>query len=639
MASRRARHFSEASASQPTSQTTQTTRNARSEGSRETDVDARVAAAAPAWAAGPVQIALTVSGLLLVLCAAFLCAQIVLNVTQRNRLAAPQSSLQTSGGSFVAGSAPGASTAAAFATGSSAKPGSGGSAGSAQASSTMAAAQVGAAADAAVADFGAATVLDVADATKPSPTAVPALSSRAVRKAVLIGINYIDTPFMLAGCIADIRHVERVLRANGWQEIVVLSDVDAVKPTRDAILRALRDAAAATQPGDVLYVHYSGHGGLLQAPVGRIEPSNKDSTLIPLDFLKAGHIRDFELKAQFFDVLPAGSTLFMVVDACHSGTIGDLRYNYADASFREVALHGASTLAGGSLQVETTLQMSPQEVAHRTAHALHRLKRGGRRSPSPDTRRTHARRRLSGGASTAADAAAATASAAVAAAAAAAVDSLPEYAQYFKPVVTHEDHVLARSQAVAEIVRTQGEWRARDIVPIEDTSSAPTKATVILLSGCRDAQTSADTAFDGEPSGACTWAYLVALCGSFKGTRIQPLTLRDLIKRMRGTLASSGYTQVPMLSCGSREKIDELTVRQLLKLDAAPSTSHTVSHAESYAASHAESHSAPHAAAPASPAGRPTPASQTPLTAVASTPAVAPKPVRRPLPRPRDGAM
>ena len=442
----------------------------------------------------------------------------------------------------------------------------------------------------------------VVTAPSASPPAL-ALTRTSVLKALLIGINYEGTPDELAGCVSDIQNIERVLRANGCNDVVALSEAGARKPTRANIEAAFADAVQKTKAGDVLFVHYSGHGGQVPAPAGRFEPSRTSSTLVPLDYKKAGQIPDHVFKATVLDALVADATLFMVVDACHSGTIGDLRYNYADASFRQLsrprgfgppwlqALQGGNDASGAAGPVP--LVQTPAEIAHEAAHAFHRAARRGAASPSPPSasppspaRASSANSpRLEGGASDAAVVAlepstavafaepyTAVAFAEPSSAVAARGRSVrraaspPPFARYYKPDVSYADHVKARERGERAFAKSQGEWRARDVKPVEDTTNAPTAANIFLVSGCRDSQTSADTAFDGQPQGACTHAFLCALCGSVRSTKIQPVTLRDLLKCMRGTLASSGYTQVPQLSCGRRVAIDELTVRDVLKL-------------------------------------------------------------------------
>lgn len=71
----------------------------------------------------------------------------------------------------------------------------------------------------------------------------------------------------------------------------------------------------------------------------------------------------------------------------------------------------------------------------------------------------------------------------------------------------------------------------------------------VLLSGCRDNQTSADATEDGIAQGAMTWAFLRALNEMPKGTWIQ---IHALVLQI---LKAAGYEQVPQLT-GPSERLN-----------------------------------------------------------------------------------
>jgi len=70
------------------------------------------------------------------------------------------------------------------------------------------------------------------------------------------------------------------------------------------------------------------------------------------------------------------------------------------------------------------------------------------------------------------------------------------------------------------------------------------KADIILFSGCRDDQTSADASIEGKYSGAMTYSFNKALLESSK------LSYDGLLERMRTLIIEGRYTQVPQLSTG-----------------------------------------------------------------------------------------
>jgi len=66
---------------------------------------------------------------------------------------------------------------------------------------------------------------------------------------------------------------------------------------------------------------------------------------------------------------------------------------------------------------------------------------------------------------------------------------------------------------------------------------------IVLISGCRPDQTSADALFGGRPSGAFTH-FLLKTLGSQDGLKV-PLT--EIVDRVRSELVRNSFTQVPQL--------------------------------------------------------------------------------------------
>ena len=154
-----------------------------------------------------------------------------------------------------------------------------------------------------------------------------------MRRALLIGINYIGTPSQLSGCINDINNVGSYLyNTRNYNSFIVLSDVSTTKPTKANILQAFNVFFTNVRAGDELWFHYSGHGSLLR-DTNRDEESGFDSCICPLDYQSSGLISDDVIRQMLAQRVPAGVKLYIVLDACHSGTGCDLRYKYDDNSF------------------------------------------------------------------------------------------------------------------------------------------------------------------------------------------------------------------------------------------------------------------------------------------------------------------
>ena len=72
-------------------------------------------------------------------------------------------------------------------------------------------------------------------------------------------------------------------------------------------------------------------------------------------------------------------------------------------------------------------------------------------------------------------------------------------------------------------------------------------ATVIVISGCMDTQTSADATINNIPQGAMTFCYRRAIEEGAK-------TLHEVLIKIRGILKQNNFTQIPQLT--SSKKLD-----------------------------------------------------------------------------------
>ncbi|THG13585.1 metacaspase-5-like [Camellia sinensis] len=144
------------------------------------------------------------------------------------------------------------------------------------------------------------------------------------KKAVLIGCNYEGTKAELKGCVNDVRRMYKCLvERYGFYEddITVLIDTDDsyTQPTGHNIRRALSDLLRSAQPGDFLFVHYSGHGTRLPAETGEHDDTGYDECIVPTDM---NLIADDDFR-EFVDKVPEGCRITIVSDSCHSGGLID----------------------------------------------------------------------------------------------------------------------------------------------------------------------------------------------------------------------------------------------------------------------------------------------------------------------------
>lgn len=151
------------------------------------------------------------------------------------------------------------------------------------------------------------------------------------KRAVMIGINYVGQEGELAGCHNDVLNMKDYLMdVHEFEEdniTVLMDDGVHADPTRDSIMYAYQKIVQDSQPGDAVYLHYSGHGGKLRDTSGD-EADGYDETLIPLDYQSNGQIRDDDLLRNLVMPMKAGVFVTSVMDCCHSGTVLDLPYNF-----------------------------------------------------------------------------------------------------------------------------------------------------------------------------------------------------------------------------------------------------------------------------------------------------------------------
>ncbi|KAH7536675.1 hypothetical protein FEM48_Zijuj03G0009600 [Ziziphus jujuba var. spinosa] len=144
------------------------------------------------------------------------------------------------------------------------------------------------------------------------------------KKALLIGCNYRGTKAELKGCVNDVKRMYSCLVDRfGYSEddITVLIDTDDsyTQPTGKNIRNAISRLIRSAEPGDFLFVHYSGHGTRLPAETGEDDDTGYDECIVPCDM---NLITDDDFR-DFVDQVPEGCRITIVSDSCHSGGLID----------------------------------------------------------------------------------------------------------------------------------------------------------------------------------------------------------------------------------------------------------------------------------------------------------------------------
>lgn len=124
----------------------------------------------------------------------------------------------------------------------------------------------------------------------------------------------------------DVPLVQGMLKSAGFRSVTTLVNRQA---TKSGIVGAFKRMAASCKQGDVVYIHYSGHGQQM-TDVHNDEKDGLDECWIPYDaYRKASatyhgekHLTDDELNVYLNAIrnkIGAKGKLLVVIDACHSG--------------------------------------------------------------------------------------------------------------------------------------------------------------------------------------------------------------------------------------------------------------------------------------------------------------------------------
>ena len=166
----------------------------------------------------------------------------------------------------------------------------------------------------------------------------------AEKRALVIGIGAypdVDYGWHAINGDNDIPLAVEMLQCNGFQlsNIATLANEQA---TYAAITAALQTLLRQARTGDIIYIHFSGHGQLITDLNGD-EQDGYDEAWIPYDALQEPtddyhgerHLIDDELNGylhQLRQCVGSNGQVIVVADACHSGT--STRFSSDDAVIR-----------------------------------------------------------------------------------------------------------------------------------------------------------------------------------------------------------------------------------------------------------------------------------------------------------------
>jgi hypothetical protein len=202
------------------------------------------------------------------------------------------------------------------------------------------------------------------------------------RRALLVGINHYAgyiryngniVPLLrhrLYGCINDVETMAALITANyhfAAKEIRELTDACA---TQAAILGALTELVNSASPGDHLLFYFSGHGSLYSPKPPADNPKRREPVfeiLCPydMDWDQERFISKENLQ-KIVNLLPDGTALEVVLDACCAGGMKDVGRGQLDALMQFPMLGTPEDLA---LNGRSRFLVPPPDVLARIVNA------------------------------------------------------------------------------------------------------------------------------------------------------------------------------------------------------------------------------------------------------------------------------
>ncbi|CAH8330183.1 unnamed protein product [Eruca vesicaria subsp. sativa] len=375
-----------------------------------------------------------------------------------------------------------------------------------------------------------------------------------VKRAVLIGINYPGTEDELLGCVNDVKRMHKSLvELYGFLEenIVELIDTDTSKPqpTGKNIRQAFWDLVESAKSGDVLFVHYSGHGTRLPPETGEDDDTGFDECIVPSD---NNYVTDDDIK-EIVSHVPKGCSFTFISDSCHSGGLIDSAKEQIGESFKKKPNRkfkcpfGFFSSKGTTSEVETSIKIEQEGGENKfngrnrflpLQTSINMLKQASGRDDIKEGNIRTTLFDLFG------------------------EDASPKVKKFMKVVLSNMQEsggegLMLGSLGKQAITFLKDKLNDEDYLkPAMDTQVKSKKEVYagantggfgsngILLSGCQTNQVSADVGSKDKAYGAFTDSLLIILAET-KGK----ISYKDLVLKSRKHLEKQGYPQRPGLYC------------------------------------------------------------------------------------------
>lgn len=328
-----------------------------------------------------------------------------------------------------------------------------------------------------------------------------------MKKALLIGINYFGQEGELNGCINDIVDMKKLCIQLGYNEIIMMHDQKKLTPDTDSILdtnipfslfpnkknilSALKWIVSGLKSNDTLLIHYSGHG---TQSISKTEIDGNNEALVPVDYTYNGIILDDELRNIIVQPnLNKTVKIRCILDCCHSGTGLDLKYNLKLPVLRNLSKQ---------IKLDDMISKMVKEQVQR--ELLKYLDK--------DIVEKYMENKES--------------------------EQIAETTETTETAETTETELIEWENNGEEKIIKESEFNKR-VIDIK-------KFDIMMLSGCEDAQTSADASFGNKANGALTKTFLEIYQNYIKLNKVS--NVLTFLTELRKNIKINKFTQIPQLS-------------------------------------------------------------------------------------------
>jgi Caspase domain len=132
-----------------------------------------------------------------------------------------------------------------------------------------------------------------------------------------------------------------IVNVHGFPEtpglMTILMDHEGYnQPSFMNIVEAFKAMSEVSQPGDAVFVLFSGHGGrILDEPHQDEEHESYDEMIVPCDYNMSGLIRDTLIFKTLLAPMRYGVTVTVLMDACDNGMMMELPYAWTARTERK----------------------------------------------------------------------------------------------------------------------------------------------------------------------------------------------------------------------------------------------------------------------------------------------------------------